>query len=904
MSFLNFLMGPRSSKAKGITAHAGFRTKPSLENLEERSLMNATTYDVYAIDLINHMRANPAAFGEEIRQLYNWKPGQPVITKDGMRSDDPVWTDLRADISCEEGNAPGCSKVDTTRWYSGLDGRGGDTFLSEIRNLPPSAPLALDNQLQAGAEGHDNWMFNNCYGHSVFPGRQLECNEGPGKEEAPIAGIRRNLNPTQGDPFNTLGFQYAGENISYAGADFSGQLPNTVRASGNNAVALYTRVAYFNTLSYILDWGNGPFNPDGTPRDPKEVFGHLRNLGAKDPSADTAGNLALLSAGPKSAGLPTFNVIGVDIKTYPNPNAPNPSGLNNAYFTTHRLGWKPGQAYISGVLYNDQNHTGHYAPGEGIWGQVNISPIAPLSKSAGPQSAAGVIVPVLSTGYFSVAVVPNWIYEVQAFDGAGKPLGFPNHWVAVTAANAPWLEFTPGGSSGLTDPGGASQPNNSPAAALNLGNVATAGSLTGTTPAYVINQATQHDWFRFGLAGQGGTGSQITLAFPSSLGALGARLSRQTADGSLQPMQTSAPAANGATLNLAGVPSGTYFLDVFGQNGASNAYTLSMNAHLSPPAQRFIGGQDHQVYAAPLAADSGSVGAYRLVDPGAVKAVAAGHDATGRAEVFAIGLDNQVWAHKLDDQGKPSGGYFLVGPGQVKALVVGQDAAGRPEVFAIGLDNQVWAHKLDDQGNTTGGYFLVGPGQVKALATGQDAAGRPEVFAIGLDNQVWAHKLDDQGNTTGGYVLVGAGQVKTLRVGRDVAGRPEVFVIGLDDQVWAHRLDATGSPVGGYFLVGAGRVKDVRVGATAGGQPEVFAIGLDNQVWAHKLDDQGSPVGGYFLVDVGQVKALDLSRNTGGNWEVFVSGLDDQVYAHRLADDGTPLGNYFGIAPGKVSALN
>ena len=208
---------------------------------------------------------------------------------------------------------------------------------------------------------------------------------------------------------------------------------------------------------------------------------------------------------------------------------------------------------------------------------------------------------------------------------------------------------------------------------------------------------------------------------------------------------------------------------------------------------------------------------------------------------FVIGLDNQVYAQKLDAQGNPVGGYYLTQPGQVKALAAGTDGLGHAELWVIGLDDQVWAQTFDAAGNPSGPYFLTQPGRVQSIAVGQ-AGGDPELFATGLDNQVWAQTFDLFGRSTSSYVLTQLGRVKATALGKlggGFSGAPELFVIGLDDQVYAQTFDASGQSTSSYFLTAAGRVKSLSVGAL-GTAPEVFVTGLDDQVYAQLLTAGGA----------------------------------------------------------------
>src|SRR4051812_47214161 len=165
------------------------RIRPAVESLEERALpavMNA--YETYALQIINKLRENPAAFAADLKQLYL---GGSYQSPTGVRANDPVWADLRDEINVAQANSS---------WRSGFTTSGANTFMSFAATLPSLPPLAWDPALQDGAIGHNQWMFSNFYTHSVFTQGQAPP---PGESPAaPIPGIPRNFNVSAGDWFD------------------------------------------------------------------------------------------------------------------------------------------------------------------------------------------------------------------------------------------------------------------------------------------------------------------------------------------------------------------------------------------------------------------------------------------------------------------------------------------------------------------------------------------------------------------------------------------------------------------------------------------------------------------------------------------------------------------------------
>jgi uncharacterized delta-60 repeat protein len=372
-----------------------------------------------------------------------------------------------------------------------------------------------------------------------------------------------------------------------------------------------------------------------------------------------------------------------------------------------------------------------------------------------------------------------------------------------------------------------------------------------------------------------GTGGQVTTAFGSAAG--GAQAVALQADGKV--------VAAGFT------------------NQNSDDFAVARYQAFSDEQEAFVLGLDNQVYEQTFDAAGHSSSNYTLTKPGAVKALAAGHDAANHPLLFVIGLDNQVYAQKFDASGTSVSNYTLTKPGAVLAIAAGSTAANNPELFVIGLDNQVYEQLFDAAGNSTGNYVLTRPGAVKGLAVAADGRNDPLLFVLGLDNQVYAQKFDAAGHSASNYVLTKPGAVKALSVGQDAFDDPALFVIGLDSQVYSQKFDLNGNSAGGYVLTKPGQVEALALGHDAADRPELFVIGLDGQVYAQKFDAGGSSAGSYVLTAPGRVQAIVLGSDGGDRPELFAVGLDGQVEAQPFDGPGTSAGPFALTKPGAVKAL-
>jgi hypothetical protein len=390
--------------------------RPTLEGLEERSLLSANSYDVYALALINEMRADPATFGQELRRLYQ---GGNFMARDGMSASDPVWTDLRRDIGDSDRTGP---------WHSGFDGRGGETFLSVISNLPRERPLALVDSLQNGAENHTQWMIQNGYAHTDWR------RSGSGAPQA-IPGLVSQPNPNATpDAWLPVNSGQA-EDISFG----YGPGSNTYATFHNNLQEYYKRVAYADTIGFMLE------NHNGSPAEP---WGHLFNLASYDPIVGATHGLAL-SATPKNKELQVLNAIGIDIHNYHNSTVNPNSNLDESSLTTHRFAYYQGHSYICGVLYAD-NGNGFYSPGEGVNGQVSYH--YQINYPTGLSETGDTIAFLRNgTGYFEfdTPAGPGTRVTVSV-NYNGRVL--PSQTVTMDAGNA-WLSFNVNRGFGLVDSG-------------------------------------------------------------------------------------------------------------------------------------------------------------------------------------------------------------------------------------------------------------------------------------------------------------------------------------------------------------------------------------------------------------------------------------------------------------------
>jgi hypothetical protein len=412
----------------------------SPEVLESRIALAISPYETYALLLINRMRADPAKFGTELRNLHN---NRSFVSTHGMRGDDPIWTDLRADIKEAEGRTTAAG----IKWYSGFDGRGGQTFLSVMSSLPRTGPLVDYYEFNEAAESHSRWMIANGYAHTGQ------------RANSPVAGLGYNPSATP-DVYQRPGdpdfFRYQGENISYGFLE-AGSFPATYQAWRQGKLtweAYVQRAVYADTLGFMLEMYNGSTT---------SPWGHLLNLASYSPDHPNAPTNAPIG----NKQLYTINAIGLSSM---NKGAGEIGANSNIFVTTHRIHYHADRSYVGVVTYRDLNNNKFYDVGEGM--NVNMS-----TYVSSPWSDSGLITDeggnsnfygpsATFTGYedFAIERAPGNSQQSQTlgFRGVtwinGKIAKIPEQTLTFQSRNrfyeyrvGPGGEVSPGGGFGLTD---------------------------------------------------------------------------------------------------------------------------------------------------------------------------------------------------------------------------------------------------------------------------------------------------------------------------------------------------------------------------------------------------------------------------------------------------------------------
>lgn len=254
---------------------------------------------------------------------------------------------------------------------------------------------------------------------------------------------------------------------------------------------------------------------------------------------------------------------------------------------------------------------------------------------------------------------------------------------------------------------------------------------------------------------------------------------------------------------------------------------------------------------------------------------AVSNSADGRFEVLVLGGDRSLW---LKAQSSPNGNWnewSSLGGTNLQQIAIGKNADGRLEIFALGGDKAVW-HKWQLAVNGGWGeWATLGGTNLQQITSGNNADGRLEVLALGSDRRVW-HKWQTTPNGGWGeWANLGGTDLQQVAVGNNADGRIEISTLGGDRRVWNKWQTTPNGGWGEWSNLGGTILQQVALGNNADGRLEVFALGGDKGLW-HKW--QLSPNGGW-----GEWASLgrnDLQQMSIGNYP------DGKLYAFGLSSDG------------------
>jgi hypothetical protein len=258
----------------------------------------------------------------------------------------------------------------------------------------------------------------------------------------------------------------------------------------------------------------------------------------------------------------------------------------------------------------------------------------------------------------------------------------------------------------------------------------------------------------------------------------------------------------------------------------------------------------------------------------------------GRLEAFGFGANRQIYhAWQSTPNSSFTAWYSLGGPpsGQfISDPAAGRNADGRIETFAVGDDGNLYhIWQTSPGGGWTAFYSLGRPGTtaltaVPSIATNTD--GRLEIFAVGADGAVWHTWQWSGGAGWSNWYSLGApggGQfVGNVAAGRNGDGRLEIAVVDNAGAMWHSwqwspsggwsAFYSLGHPAAGPLVVGT-----PGEGTNADGRLEIVVHGSDNAVWHIWQTTPSGGWGAYYSLGGDDVSDPNIARNGDGRLEAF-----------------------------------
>jgi hypothetical protein len=256
-------------------------------------------------------------------------------------------------------------------------------------------------------------------------------------------------------------------------------------------------------------------------------------------------------------------------------------------------------------------------------------------------------------------------------------------------------------------------------------------------------------------------------------------------------------------------------------------------------------------------------------------AVAAGRNADGSRQVFAVGLDGSLWV-RTQDGGGTWGGWTDLG-GTCHGLAVTANAEGLQDVYVLGGDGAVWTRSETAPGQWAGWADLGGSGT--SLAAGANADGSEQVFAVG-GGALWTRTETAPGQWTAWADLGGVGGAPS--VSRNGNGLLDVFVLGGDGAVWTRSETAPGQWAGWASL--GGSCTSLAAGTNADGSEQVFAVGSGGALWTRTETAPGQWTAWADLGGSGG--SPTVAGNSSGLLDVFTPGTDGAVWTRSETAPG------------------
>jgi len=287
---------------------------------------------------------------------------------------------------------------------------------------------------------------------------------------------------------------------------------------------------------------------------------------------------------------------------------------------------------------------------------------------------------------------------------------------------------------------------------------------------------------------------------------------------------------------------------------------------------------------------------------------AAGLDAQGQLEAFAVGLDGAVWVIWQNGSNNGWSGWQSLGtppgmsisPGSARKPVVAANGQGpltgpgRLELFLTGSDNALWDNSQRSPG-VWSGWASLGGSIVGIPGAGKNADGRIEVFAKGTDSALWHVWQTGTGwsgfASLGGQVNEGAPVVGLNRGSGPLNNCLQVVVLANPDPFTSHYdylvQNSPGGGWSGWTSFGGWQGDGSSLGQNQDGRLELFAIGQNalsgsniSHIWQNFFEAATNSWSGWgsFANPPGGIITPIAAQNADGRLEIFGVAPDGNIW--------------------------
>jgi hypothetical protein len=253
----------------------------------------------------------------------------------------------------------------------------------------------------------------------------------------------------------------------------------------------------------------------------------------------------------------------------------------------------------------------------------------------------------------------------------------------------------------------------------------------------------------------------------------------------------------------------------------------------------------------------------------------AGPGGTARLAAFVVGAGGVVSEDVQTTPGGGYGGFINLGGAGFRGLAAGNEADGRLQVFAIGADGAAW-HSYEVTAGQWSGWSSLGGSNLTELATGNEASGRLDLFAVS-GGSLWEDAEVAPGSW-GGFTGLGGAGLASLAVGYNTDGKLDVFASS--GGVLGHDYEYATDIWSGWSGLGGSGIRGLAWGTDNSGHEDIVSVRNDNTVWLTTGVDQTDlsvPPGcapateglAVSLVAVGRSKRLLLAERCADSGEVM-----------------------------------